>query len=308
MTITIRVNAPATTANLGPGYDCAGLSLGLHDELVAAFDESGDCYVEVTGEGAGVVPTDRDHLVVSAMDRVILAKQCRIPGVRLRCHNVIPHGRGLGSSSAAIVAGITIGREYLRRRHGVDVTDVEALELATEIEGHPDNVAPALLGGLTLTWADDQETVNVKRLVPVAELEPVVAIARSPLATHLARALLPAEVPHAVAAANSARSALLAVAFTQDPSLLLPATQDFLHQEARRHAYPDSYDLVCRLREDGVAAAISGAGPTVVAFGLGGTDWDGTAVERRMSDLSGARDAQFLVRQLDVDLAGVVAE
>lgn len=307
-----RVRVPATSANLGPGYDCAGLALGLYDELEAHLTDSGDCVVAVTGEGADAVPRDDSHLVVRAIARAFADAQRTLPGLELRCINRIPHGRGLGSSSAAIVAGLVLGRALLGLGEEA-FSDARILELATEIEGHPDNVAPALLGGFTIAWTDEVDggiAGRAIRLEPSDRLQPVVAIARTPLATEQARSLLPATVPHPDAASNAGRAALLVAAMTNETSLLLPATQDRLHQDFRRFAYPDSYSLVTGLRAKGIPSAISGAGPTVIAFGLSGSEVDLALVEQSVNAVL-ARDAtqgEFDVAALPVDLGGVTIE
>lgn len=306
MSPPVRVRVPATSANLGPGYDCAGLAIGLYDDLSASLAHA--VSIEVEGEGADEVPRDDSHLVVRAIARTFAARQLTLPGVDLTCTNRIPHGRGLGSSSAAIVAGVLIGRSLLNLGEA-EMSRSELLEIATEIEGHPDNVAPALFGGFTIAW---QEGANHRgralRLRPTSALQPVVAIATTKLATQRARELIPSAIPHAVAAANAGRAALLTAAVTDRADLLLSATEDHLHQEFRRFAYPESYALMSALRAEGIPAAISGAGPTVIAFGLAGTERDVAVVEAMMRSLVPAASdgsvAPFKVHAYEVDLAG----
>lgn len=273
----VTVSVPATSANLGPGFDSLGLALDLRDTLTAqAYD--GPLIVEVTGEGAADVPRDERHLVVRAMTTAFEAMDRPMPGIRLRCHNVIPHARGLGSSSAAIVAGIALARALSSEADGgVRLGEEAALALANRIEGHPDNVAPAQLGGLTVAVVEEATEVRCARLDPHPSINAVVFVPPSPLETSVARGLLPASVPHADAAANSGRAALLVAALTQRPDLLLPATADLLHQEYRRPAMPESMALVDSLRGDGIAAVVSGAGPSVLALG----DTDLSDVRRR---------------------------
>jgi len=272
-----RVRVPASSANLGPGYDCAGLALALYDELTAEIAADGELTIKVSGEGAESVPRDDTHLVVRAIARGFVEAGAQIPGLRLTCINQIPHGRGLGSSSAAIVAGLGLARELLD--NGAELLpDERLIAIATEMEGHPDNVAPAVLGRFTLAWTDEDGVGRALRLTPEARLQPVVAIPRIALSTERARELLPAEVAHADAAANSGRAALLVEAMTAHPELLLVGTEDRLHQRYRRFAYPESFALVSALRGQGIPAVISGAGPTVMALGLAGSDNDSTAV------------------------------
>ncbi len=259
----VTVAVPATSANLGPGFDVLGLALDLVDEVTAEVVPDG-YGVEVVGEGAGEVPTGLDHLIVTTMlttfERMGVA---RPPGLRLKCHNRIPHARGLGSSSAAIVAGIVLARELTSA--GATLDDAEALALAAEIEGHPDNVAPCLLGGFTIAWTG-ADGAHAVRLDPADSVTPVVYVPAERGLTAHARAALPAEVPHRDAVFNTARTALLVHALSTAPELLLAATEDRLHQPYRAPAMPETAALVAALREAGVPAFVSGAGPSVLAL------------------------------------------
>ncbi|WP_203335976.1 homoserine kinase [Nocardioides limicola] len=266
----VRVQVPATSANLGPGFDSLGLALARYDELEAEILADG-LEVEVLGEGAGEVPTDERHLVVRAMRAAFTAMDVQAPGLRLTCRNVIPHGRGLGSSSAAIVGGITLARGLVA--DGEERLDREAaLRLAADLEGHPDNVAPALLGGFVIAGGAPGGWYAVNAPV-AAEVSAVVFVPSIPLHTEVARGLLPEVVPHADAAANAGKAALLVAALAGRPEWLHTATADLLHQEQRGPAMPDSLALIHELRGDGVPAVVSGAGPSVLAF----TDDSGAA-------------------------------
>ncbi|MGH3246096.1 MAG: homoserine kinase [Trebonia sp.] len=263
----VRVRVPATSANLGPGFDALGLALGLHDEVEARVTRSG-LDIEVSGEGAeDVADAGEKHLVARAI-RVALddLNVAQPPGLALRCVNRIPHGRGLGSSAAAIVAGLVAARALA----GAPVSPEDVLPLASVLEGHPDNVAPCLFGGLTIAWvttgAAGLPRACAIRLDPHAEVRPVAFVAPGPVSTRVARGLLPAAVPHADAARNAGRAALLVAALTVRPDALLDGTEDRLHQEYRAPAMPHSLDLVTRLRAVGVPAVVSGAGPSVLAF------------------------------------------
>lgn len=262
----VRVRTPATSANLGPGFDALGLALGLYDDVIVRVAESG-LHIDIAGEGAESLPRDERHLLVRAMRTAfeVLGGQPR--GLEVVCANRIPHGRGLGSSSAAICAGLIAARAVTtggESRLGEDAL----LELATELEGHPDNVAACLLGGFTVAWTD-AGAVRAVRLEPAETVVPVVFVPARPLLTETARRLLPRTVPHVDAAVNAGRAALLVEALTRRPDLLLPATEDRLHQEYRAPAMAESVRLVARLRADGVPAVISGAGPTVLALAEG---------------------------------------
>jgi homoserine kinase len=262
---TVDIRVPATSANLGPGFDALGLALDLYDEVRATLTGEPGVHVTVEGEGAGEVDLGEKHLIVKTMretfDRMGVAQP---DGIALRCHNRIPHARGLGSSSAAVCAGILAARALT----GADFSDDQVFALATEIEGHPDNVAPCLAGGLAIAWIDHSGSPRMVKLLPDARVRPVVFVPSTRLATETARGLLPKEVPHKDASFNAGRAALLIAALTQRPErgLLLAATEDRLHQNYRAPAMPASVDLVERLRAVGVPAVVSGAGPTVLAF------------------------------------------
>ncbi|NEB77043.1 homoserine kinase [Streptomyces sp. SID14478] len=259
----VRVRVPATSANLGPGFDALGLSLGLYDDVVVRVADSG-LNIDIAGEGSETLPRDESHLLVRSLRTAfdLLGGQPR--GLEIVCANRIPHGRGLGSSSAAIVAAVVAARAVTI---GGDarLDDAALLELATEIEGHPDNVAPCLLGGFTIAWMESGAGRAV-RLDAASSVVPVVFVPGKPVLTEMARGLLPRTVPHVDASANAGRAALLVEALTRRPELLLPATEDRLHQDYRAPAMPESAALVERLRADGVPAMISGAGPTVIAL------------------------------------------
>jgi homoserine kinase len=263
----VRLSVPATSANLGPGFDSLGIALDLRDRLEAEVVADG-LVVEVEGEGADEVPRDDAHLVARSMHAAFDAMGARPPGVRLSCTNAIPHARGLGSSSAAIVGGVSLARALVAGG-SLLMDDAAVLGLAARIEGHPDNVAPAFHGGFVISGRDDGGDVYAVRSGVDPRISAVVMVPPSPVSTELARGLLPAEVPHADAAANSGRAALLVAALAGQPDQLWRGTRDYLHQQQRRTAMPDSLDLVEALRADGVPAVVSGAGPTVLAFANG---------------------------------------
>lgn len=259
----IRVRVPATSANLGSAFDCGGLALSLYDELVAQITDEEGINVDIHGEGAEDLPRNHRHLVAKSMLAAFDAMGGRPRGFALVCANHIPHGRGLGSSSAAIVGGIVLARALVVGGDQL-LPDAEALALATELEGHPDNVAATLLGGFTVAWTEGAG--KAVTLPAHRDIVPVVCIPTSSLATKKARGLLPETVDHADATFNVSRSALLVAAITKFPGLLMEATDDKLHQQQRREAMPRSIELMAKLREAGFPAAISGAGPTVIAF------------------------------------------
>jgi homoserine kinase len=290
-----RVRVPATSANLGPGFDAFGVALALYDDVVAQVSDEAGIRVDVHGEGAEDVPRDHRHLVAKSMLRAFDAMGGRPRGLDLVCANRIPHGRGLGSSAAAIVSGLLLARALVV---GGDerLPDAALLELAVAIEGHPDNVAACIHGGVVVAWtrSTGSPATGVLTVVPSAGIVPVVCVPSTSVATKKARALLPETVPHVDAAYNAARAALLVTALTSRPDLLLEATDDRLHQPYRRPAYPRTSDLVAKLRAAGVPAAVSGAGPAVLALA------DATSAPT-VADLAGAR---FTTSVLEFDLLG----
>jgi len=334
----VLVRVPATSANLGPGFDALGLALSLHDEIQARVAPAG-LSVEVSGEGAAdLADAGEKHLVVRAMRVTFDALGTgQPPGLALRCVNRIPHGRGLGSSAAAIVAGVLAARALA----GAAVTPDAALPLANELEGHPDNVAPCLYGGLTIAYLTHEgfeapagsggpggyggagsppmrggssggrppglahpprtSRARAVRLEPLAEITPVAIIAPAPVSTWVARGLLPPDVPHGDAARNAGRAALLVAALTARPEALLDATEDLLHQDYRASAMPATRDLVSRLRAAGLPAVVSGAGPSVLAFLVSGHGLD------RLDSIVEETGIEWRISPLDVERQGASA-
>jgi homoserine kinase len=267
----VTVSAPATSANLGPGFDAFGLALGvLTDEVTVAVTDGG-LTVEVVGEGAAEVPRDERHLVVRAVRAGLAAVGLRPPGLWVRSVNRIPHARGLGSSASAVVAGLSAAFALAGRDLAETATAQVLLELATGFEGHPDNVAACLLGGLTVAWTGPDGSRAVR--VPLGPgVHPIALVPAETSLTQHARTLLPATVPHSDAAANAGRAALLVLALGGRPELLMPATEDWLHQHYRAAEMPASAALIAALRAAGIPAVVSGAGPTVLAFPPAGVD------------------------------------
>ncbi|HSV68335.1 MAG TPA: homoserine kinase [Mycobacteriales bacterium] len=272
----VRVRVPATSANLGPGFDALGLALARYDDVVVKVADEG-LHIDVAGEGADVVPKSERHLVVRSLRAGFELFGGQPRGLELVCANRIPHGRGLGSSAAAIVAGLMAARALVPGAPDL-LDDTGLLRRATELEGHPDNVAACLYGGLTVAWLDDAGPgvtgagARAARLRPAVGLRPVAFIPPNRASTAKVRTLLPESVPHADAARNAGRAALLTHALTVAPDLLYAGTQDWLHQPYRAPAMPKSAALVTRLRGSGVPAVISGAGPAVLAFAPDGVD------------------------------------
>jgi homoserine kinase len=254
------LRVPATSANLGPGFDSMGLALDIWDEVTATPVERGPSTVEVSGVGATTLPRDASNLILRTMRAAWLEFGVEPRPVQLVCRNRIPHARGLGSSAAAICAGLLLARAIAT----VSVDDTGLLNLASRIEGHPDNVAACLLGGLTIAWTKPAG-IGVVRL-DTSGFTPVVFVPPTESSTEQARTLLPPTVPHADATFNAARAALLVTALTGYPRHLLDATEDRLHQPYRAGTMPESASLVHELRAAVVPAVVSGAGPSVLAL------------------------------------------
>jgi homoserine kinase len=288
----VTVEVPATSANLGPGFDCIGLALDWRERIELVGLDSG-FVIEVSGEGAEEIPRDESHLIIRSALVGLADLGVRATGLRLSGHNTIPHGRGLGSSSAAIVAGLVAAAGLAR----AELDRGWLLRHATAIEGHPDNVAAAIYGGLVLAY-EGPAGVTVAQ----GQLDPAVAVAvlvpDFPVATAAARGLLPRTVPHADAAANSGRAALLVHALATEPDRLHDATRDWLHQHYREPAMPRSYELMTALRAQGFAAVISGAGPAVLV--LGRAD--------QLATLAGFRAPGFHLRQSAVGQQASLAD
>jgi homoserine kinase len=267
--LTATAVVAASSANLGPGFDSLGLALSLYDEIIVETTESG-LRLEVEGEGAGQVPLDATHLVVRAIEAGLQATGHRAAGLIVRCRNEIPHSRGLGSSAAAVVGGLAVVNGLVAQAGSDPMTEDQLIQLSSEFEGHPDNAAAAVLGGAVVSWTETDDDGRPRyRAVPVRvhpdiRLFPAVPQQRS--STSETRAVLPEQVSHIDARFNLSRAALLVVALTERPDLLMTATQDVLHQPQRAAAMPASAEYLQLLRRSGIAAVLSGAGPTVLGL------------------------------------------
>jgi len=269
--LTGTAEVAASSANLGPGFDSMGLALGLYDQIAVETTDAG-LIVEVTGEGAGQVPTSPEHLVVAAIHRGLAAAGFRAAGLVVRCRNAIPHSRGLGSSAAAVVGGLAVVNALVSQVNSEPFTDAQLIQLSSEFEGHPDNASAAVLGGAVVSWTEagsgipDYAAARL-RLHPDIRLFPGIPDERS--STAETRVLLPRQISHDAARFNVSRAALLVVALTERPDLLMAATEDVLHQPQRAAAMPASAEYLRVLRACGVPAVLSGAGPAVLALTTG---------------------------------------
>lgn len=258
----------ASSANLGPGFDSLGLALSLYDEIVVETTESG-LTVEVEGEGAGQVPLDSTHLVVRAIQHGLRSVGSAIAGLNVRCRNNIPHSRGLGSSAAAVVGGLAAVNGLVTQAGVTPMSEAELIQRASEFEGHPDNAAAAVLGGGVVSWTSTGATgpryaAAPLQIHPDIHLFPAIPEQRS--LTAETRVLLPRSVSHGDARFNVSRAALLVVALTERPDLLMEATEDVLHQPHRAIAMRASAEYLQVMRRCGVAAVLSGAGPAIIGL------------------------------------------
>ncbi|MCX2933591.1 homoserine kinase [Mycobacterium sp. CVI_P3] len=266
--LTASATVAASSANLGPGFDSLGLALALYDEILVETTDAG-LIIEVEGEGAGQVPLGPEHLVVRALHRGLAAGGTEVPGLVVRCRNAIPHSRGLGSSAAAVVGGLAAANGLLAQTDQDPLTEEQLIQLASEFEGHPDNASASVLGGAVVSWVDARTNPPTYaaaglRLHPDIHVFPGIPQVRS--STAETRVLLPDHVTHEAARFNLSRAALLVVALTERPDLLMAATDDMLHQSQRGPAMPASAEYLQVLRRCGVPAVLSGAGPAVLAL------------------------------------------
>lgn len=301
MTSAVTVRVPATTANLGPGFDAFGLALAaarpVEGELAllvrGTSRPTGGPRVTTHGEGAGEVPDGDDNLIWRAVVTFCEHHDVAVPDAALTVHNHLPLERGLGSSSAAIVAGLLLGRALT----GTVVGDKDLVQLATDIEGHPDNVAPALLGGLIACAVDDAGHLVLRRRNPPAHLRPVALVPTARQLTTTARTVLPDELPRADVVEQAARAGHVLGGLAGLWPVAPGAAGDRLHEPPRFTAMPATGELVAALRTAGVHAWLSGAGPTVIAV-------PGPAGPGDVRELAGRH--AFAVHELVVDLSGAV--
>jgi homoserine kinase len=271
---------PASSANLGPGFDSLGIALGIYDDITATVGGEG-LRISVAGEGAGGVPLDDGHLVVRAIHRGLAAAGVTVAGLDVQCRNSIPHARGLGSSASAVVGGLAVAAGLVRAAGvGTQLTTQALIQLSSEFEGHPDNASASVLGSAVVSWSEATDGVHVSDVAGdspalnyfarALTLHPAIrAFAMIPAiesSTAVTRGLLPDAVSRADAVFNVSRVALAVVALTTEPQLLMAATEDRLHQDYRAPVMPATAELVRWLREREVPATVSGAGPTVLAL------------------------------------------
>lgn len=261
----VVVRVPGTSANCGPGFDCLGLATTIYNYLDLTLIRGGKVVVESSGEGAENIPNGRRNLTWQAVSRFLKAvgRDDEFKGAIIRMKNNVPISRGLGSSSTAIVAGLVAANEIV----GAPLNRQELLKLATELEGHPDNVAPALFGGFTVSVMDSGE-VQTFSFLPRVKLKLIVAVPDFELSTRLARKVLPRNVSMKDAIFNVSRASMLIAALVEGREDLLPlAFDDALHQPYRKKLVPGMSAVFDAAKSAGaLGAAISGAGSCLIAF------------------------------------------
>jgi homoserine kinase len=301
--VTVRV--PATSANLGPGYDSFGLALGMFNQFSA--EPADEWAVEVVGEGKDVLGTGPTNKVAVAMRAAFAESGEPDRTARVFCVNKIPLGHGLGSSAAAIVGGLLLADAMAE----VPLGRNRVFEMAAEMEGHPDNAAAALFGGLAISWRDESGDPRCATIDPACGLAAVIVMATEPLSTSEARMLLPAEIPHADAAFSASRAGLLAAGMTLGRSDLVAAgLHDRIHEPYREHAVPDLESVRDALLDAGaLGATLSGAGPTVIGLVDAESDDEAFAVARAVAERAGRTlrdsDARLEPRVVPIERSGV---
>lgn len=261
------VKVPASTANLGPGFDTLGLALGLYDYVTAEVIESG-LEVEVTGEGEGEVPLDERHLVVRALRATLKEADVTVPGLRVSCTNSIPQSRGLGSSAAAATAGVAAGNGLA----GFTLDKQAQVQIASTFEGHPDNAGASVLGAGVVSWTNtpidgvSAPAYHARRIDVHPDIKATAFIPDFHASTEAIRRVLPSDISHVDARFNVSRTAVMTVALRDDPELLWEGTRDRMHQTYRAEVLPVTAEWVNRLRNLGYPAFLSGAGPTILVL------------------------------------------
>ncbi len=298
----VKVRVPGTSANCGPGFDCLGVACTIYNELELKLLPEERLEINITGDGAENIPTDERNIVWRSIQKLLkrAGKENEYKGAIINMHNGVPLSRGLGSSATAIVGGLKAANEFL----GNPFTRRDLLQMATEIEGHPDNVAPAIFGGFTISIVRNNKP-ECFCLMPKLKMKLVVAVPDFFLPTKAARAVLPKEVPMQDAVYNIGRAAMLTAALCKgNKSFLRSVFDDALHQPYRAKLIPGMYDVFKAAREAGaLGASMSGAGPCLIAF----TAENPEAVGDAMVDAFAKHDVKAIYHVFDIDNQGAVA-
>ena len=297
---SVQIKVPATSANCGPGFDCLGIAVTMYNTFTYELLPQGKLELQVEGEGAGKMQASPHNLAFASFFKLWQELQQNPVGLKISMVNAIPLSRGLGSSSSAIVAGLMAANFFA----GFPKTKEELVKLATAIEGHPDNVAPALLGGFTISFMDHENRAHTMRLIPAKPLQLIAAIPQMPLATAKARAALPATIPLADGVFSMSRASLLvACLLTGDYSKLPLALEDKLHQPYRLSLIPGAEAAFKAARTQGAyQAIISGAGSTLMAYAP--LEAEGAAIGHAMEAALAANHNPAVALNLTIDLEG----
>lgn len=302
MSVAVKVCVPGTTANCGPGFDAVGIACTVYNDLELILSKQGSLVIEIEGEGKDVIPTDESNIVWQVIQTVLQKVGQEYQGVYIKMYNRIPLARGLGSSAAAIVAGIFAANAAT----GNTLSKEEMFDMATAIEGHPDNVAPAIFGGITVSIMQEQQA-RYLRFVPPEKLSMVVAIPDFNLSTHAARQVLPQTVPFKDAVFNISRTALVIGALCQGQfEHLRYALEDKIHQPYREHLIPGMQQVFnAALAHGALGVAMSGAGPCLIAFASENFDNIGAGMVEAFA--SNQIKANYLVLEIDSNGATVLS-
>lgn len=301
MSVAVKVRVPGTTANCGPGFDAVGIACTVYNELELILSNDGNLVIEIEGEGQDSIPRDETNIIWQVVQILLKKVGQEYTGIHIRMHNRIPLARGLGSSAAAIVAGLVAANGAT----GNTLSKEELLDMATAIEGHPDNVAPAIFGGITISVMEGEQA-RYLRFLPPTKLTMVVAIPAFNLSTHSARQVLPPTVPFKDAVFNVGRSALVIGALCQGEfQHLRYALEDQIHQPYRAHLIPGMQQVFdAALGQGALGVAISGAGPCLIAF----ADHHDEEIGKAMVQAFASKEikASYLVLGIDGEGAKVI--
>ncbi|MBP2649854.1 MAG: Homoserine kinase [Firmicutes bacterium] len=293
----VKVRVPGTTANCGPGFDAVGIACSIYNEMTLTLSNDGKCVISVTGEGEGAIPGNERNIAFQAVNLVLERLKLNYSGIRIEMNNNVPLARGLGSSAAAIVAGLVAANAAT----GNKLTREDILDIATSMEGHPDNVAPAIFGGVSVSIMDGKKPHSLK-FMPSIPLKMVVAVPDFTLSTKAARQVLPKEVPFQDAVFNVSRSALLIGALSKGRvDLLQYALDDKLHQSYRQRLIPGMPEVLkAAVAAGALGATLSGAGPCLIAYTLGSEAKIGEAMVKTFAE----HDVKAKYLSLDIDAEG----